>query len=198
MLVIFKIRIDIKQLHIYQVYTIYSRIWKKWGVCPSSSSSIQFWSGFIPVNEGGWIYPSNLSHSHSPSHLIHGILFFHTNTLALLLHLRSPCLNSLGRPRFLFPFTSNSNAFLKTWHHPTLTLARTISLHSPLPSQPLFPSIPTSPLGLLSSFSASVLHHTLLSPSLSQFFSKLPSHSPYALKKCGGFSKSVGDYKVMQ
>ena len=34
--------------------------------------------------------------------------------------------------------------------------ARTISLYSPLPSEPLFPSIATSPLGPLSSFSPSV------------------------------------------
>ena len=44
-----------------------------------SSSSIQFWSGFIPVNGGGWIYPSsNLSNSHSPSRAIHSVLFLQT------------------------------------------------------------------------------------------------------------------------
>ena len=48
--------------------------------------SIQFWSGFIPVNRGGRIYPAlHLSNSHSPSRSIHGILLLQTNTLALLL-----------------------------------------------------------------------------------------------------------------
>ena len=60
---------------------------------PSLSSSIQFLSGFIPVNGGGWIYPSsNLSNSHSPSCSILGVLFLQTNGLALLLHLHLPCL----------------------------------------------------------------------------------------------------------
>ena len=48
--------------------------------------SNQFWSGFIPVNGGGQIYPSsNLFNSHSPSRSI-----LQTNALALLLHLRLP------------------------------------------------------------------------------------------------------------
>ena len=41
-----------------------------------------------------------------------------------------------------------------------------------------FFSIPISPLGPLSSFSPSVLHHTLRSPLLSRSFSKLPFHFP--------------------
>ena len=40
----------------------------------------------------GWLdlphFVSNLSNSHSPSRLIHGVLFLQTNALALLLHLR--------------------------------------------------------------------------------------------------------------
>ena len=68
--------------------------------------------------------------------------------------------------------------FSKHAHHPSSTHARTISLHLSLPSEPLFPSIPTSPLGSLSSFSPSVLHHTLLSPLLSRPFSKLPFYFP--------------------
>ena len=62
--------------------------------------------------------------------------------------------------------------FSKHAHHPSSTHACTISLHLPLPSEPLFSSIPTSPLGPLSSFSPSFLHHTLLCWS----FSKLPFH----------------------
>ena len=69
-----------------------------------------------PVNRGDWIYPSgNLSNSHSPSCSIHGVLFLQTNALALLLHF-STCIFHIffGRPRFLLPLTSNSNAFLRT------------------------------------------------------------------------------------
>ena len=68
--------------------------------------------------------------------------------------------------------------FSKHAHHLTSTHACTISLHSPLSPEPLFPSIPTSPLGPLSFFSPSVLHYTLLSPLLSQSFSKLSFHFP--------------------
>ena len=57
--------------------------------------------------------------------------------------------------------------FLKHAHHPSSTHALTMSLYSPLPSERLSPSVPTSPLGPMSSFSPSVLHHTLLSPVLS-------------------------------
>ena len=82
---------------------------------------------------------SNLSNSHSPSHLIQGIFLLQTNTLALLLHLRLPFL--FWSSSFLLSFTSNSNAFIKHANHPSSTHACTISLHSPLPSEPLFPSI---------------------------------------------------------
>ena len=41
----------------------------------SINQSIQFWSGFIPVNRGGRIYPSSdLYNSHSPSSSIQGVL----------------------------------------------------------------------------------------------------------------------------
>ena len=86
---------------------------------------------------------SNLSNSHSPSCSIQGILPLQTNTLALSL---STCTFHvfLGRPQLFLPFTSNSNAFLKTYPSPSPTHACTISLHSPLPSEPPSPSIPTS------------------------------------------------------
>ena len=51
-----------------------------------------------------------------------------------------------GRPGFLLPLTSNSS---ERAHHPSSTHARTISLHSPFPSGPLFPPILTSTSGLL-------------------------------------------------
>ena len=102
--------------------------------------------------------------------------FFSNPTLLLSF---STCLFHFffGCPRFLLPFTSNCNAS-ENAHHPSSTHARTISLHLPLPSEPLFPSILTSPLGPLSSSSPSVLHHTLLSPLFSRSFLKLPSHFP--------------------
>ena len=67
---------------------------------------------------------------------------------------------SVVRPRFLLPFTSNSNTFLKTCPS---SLLNTCPYHlTPFAFAiwtTVFPSIPTSPLGLLSSFSPSVLHH---------------------------------------
>ena len=118
---------------------------------------------FIPVNGGGQIYPSrNLSNSHSPSCSIHGVLFLQTNALALLLHLRLPrLLWSSSLP--LAPTLFSEGA-----HHPSSKHADTISLHSPLPSEPLFPSFLASPSGPLFSFS----------PLLSRSFLKLPSHFP--------------------
>ena len=67
------------------------------------NQSIPFWSGFIPVNEDGHIYPTltviSQSNFLSPSRSIHGIL-----THALIF---------FGCPHFLLSFTSNSDAFLK-------------------------------------------------------------------------------------
>ena len=80
----------------------------------SWSSSIQFWAGFIPVNEGGWIYPT--LPGITPT--LHLARFFASSFFkpTLLLSFSTCDLHVfLGRPRFLFPFTLNSNAFLKTW-----------------------------------------------------------------------------------
>ena len=131
----------------------------------SLSSSIQF-------RKRGWPDLPHSTSNLSPCRSIHCISLFKPT---LLLSFSTCDLHVfLGRPCFLFPFTSNSNLpFSKHAHHPSLTSARTISLHLPLPSAPLFSSIPTSPLGLRSSFSPSVSHQTLLSPSLFRFFSKL-------------------------
>ena len=65
-------------------------------------SSIQFWSGFIPVNGGGRIYPTRFMAS-----------FFSKPTLLLSF---STCVFHVffGCPRFLLPFTSNSNVFVRT------------------------------------------------------------------------------------
>ena len=66
-------------------------------ITESSSSSIQFliWVWVYPCKRGWPNLPhsnGNHSNSHSPSRLIHGILLLQTNTVALLLHLRLPCL----------------------------------------------------------------------------------------------------------
>ena len=72
---------------------------------------IQFWSWFIPVNGGGWIYPTLAAISPTPtsSCLIQGILLFQTNALALFLHLRLPHLLWSS----LLPFALHFNAFIK-------------------------------------------------------------------------------------
>ena len=60
-----------------------------------------FWPGFIPVNGGGWIYPTlkAISVTLSPSRSIQGILLLQTNTLVLLLTLcLSPLLWSSSLP----------------------------------------------------------------------------------------------------
>ena len=65
----------------------------------------------------GWLdlshFNSNLSNFHSPSRSIQGILLFFKPTLLLSF---STCTFHVffAHPRFLLPFTSNSNAFLKT------------------------------------------------------------------------------------
>ena len=113
----------------------------------SISSSNQFW--FVPINGGGQIYPSsNLSNSHSPSQLIHGILFLQTKTLALLLHLHFPCLLwscwlPLAPHLKLQCFSQNVSII------PPQYMPRTISHHSPLHSERLSPSILTSPSSVL-------------------------------------------------
>ena len=120
-----------------------------------SPLSIQFWSGFIPVNRGGWIYPTlaNLSNSHSPSRSIEDILLLQTNTLALLLHLHLPHIfwSSLLplALHFKLQHFSQNMPIIPPQHIPALSHSSCLEL----PSEPLFPSIPTSPLGPLSSFS---------------------------------------------
>ena len=81
----------------------------------SSSSSIQFLSGFIPINRGGCIYPTLMANSPTPTlHLARFIAFFFSKPSLLLSF--STCVFHVffGCPRFLLPFNSNSNAFLKT------------------------------------------------------------------------------------
>ena len=122
--------------------------------------SIQFWSGFIPLIGGGWIYPTlftanDLSNSHSPSCSIHDILLLQTNTLALL-HLHVPCL--LWSSSCPLAFTSNSQRFSQNMPIPS-SLLNTCTYHL----TPFVFAIWTT-----------VLHHTLLSPLLSRSFSNFP------------------------
>ena len=128
---------------------------------------MQFWSGFIPINGGGWIYISITAISPTPT-----------------LHLTRFMASSFSKPTLLLSFS--------TLHLPCLIWSSSLPLalhfklqrfsqnmpiippqHTPVPfhsirlchlNHGLLPSIPTSPLGPLSSynFSTSVLHHTLL------------------------------------
>ena len=69
----------------------------------------------IRINEGGQIYPTVTAISPTPT--LH-LAWFKTSFLSkpTLLLSFSTCVFHVffGRPRFLLPFTSNSNAFLKT------------------------------------------------------------------------------------
>ena len=103
-----------------------------------------------------WVYPrkwgwpdlpcsnSNLFNSHSPSRSIQDILLLQTNTLALPLHLCLPLLSLLSSPPLALHFKlqcfSQNTPIIPPQHIHVCT----ISLHSPLPSEPPSPSIPTS------------------------------------------------------
>ena len=112
------------------------------GLC--ESSSIQFWCGIIPVNGGGRIYPTLTAIFPTPT--LHIAQFKASSSKPILLLSFSTCVFHVffGRLRFLLP-SLQITLFSKHAHHPSSTHACTISLHSPLPSEPLFPSIPTSP-----------------------------------------------------
>ena len=79
------------------------------------SSSIQFCSRFIPVNRGGRVCPTLTAISPTPTlHLAQFMASSFSKPTVLLsfstwiFHIFFCC------PHFLLPFTSNSNAFLKT------------------------------------------------------------------------------------
>ena len=98
----------------------------------SSSSSIQFWSGFIPVNEGGRIYTTLPAISPTPT--LHLARFFASSFFkpTLLLSFSTCDLHVfLGHPRFPLPSTSNSNTFLKkNTRHPSSWPTHPVSSHS--------------------------------------------------------------------
>ena len=85
---------------------------------PTSSHHHQsnFWSGLILVNVGDRIYPT-LTAAISPTPTLH-LAWFMASSFSkptLLLSFSTCVFHVLfGHPRFLLPFTSNSNAFLKT------------------------------------------------------------------------------------
>ena len=116
---------------------IYDDILVNFIFCVQSNPN-QFWSRFIPVSEGGQIYATLTAISPTPTLLL---AWFKAPPFSkpTLLHSFSTTVFHVffGCPPFLLPFTSNCNAFLKTClYHPSLTHARTISLHSPWPSEP--------------------------------------------------------------
>ena len=78
--------------------------------------SIQFWSRFIPINEGDRIYPSLTAVSPTPTLYLARFMASSFSKPTLLLSF-STCIFHVffGHPRFLLPFTSNSNTFLKTY-----------------------------------------------------------------------------------
>ena len=76
---------------------------------------IQFWSRFIPVNEGGRIYPTLTAICPTPTlHLARFMASFFSKPELLLSF--STCVFHVffGPPRFLLPYTLNCNTFLKT------------------------------------------------------------------------------------
>ena len=73
---------------------------------------IQFWSGFIPLNGGGQMYPTLTAISPTPT--LHLTRFKASSSTPTLLLSFSTCVFFVffNHPRFLLPFTSNSNSFL--------------------------------------------------------------------------------------
>ena len=127
-------------------------------------------SGFIPVNGGDRIYPSLTAISPTPTfHLARFMASCFSKPTLLLSFSTSVFHVFFGRPRFLLPLSLQTlTLFSKRAHHPSSTYALNISLHSPLPSEPLFPLIPTSPLGplFLHQFCTThCSHHCSLGPS---------------------------------
>ena len=88
----------------------------------------------------GWpIYPTLTAISSTPTLHLTRFMTSSFSKPTLLLSF-STCVYHVffGCPRFFLHFTSNSNVFLKTCPSSLLNTCHTISLHSPLPSEPLF------------------------------------------------------------
>ena len=101
-----------------------------WLDLPHSNSNLSN-SHSISISLDSWHPPSPDQHFCSPSPLV--------SSTSSLVVLTSSC-----------PSFQTSMLFSKHSHHPSSPhAARTISLHSPFRSEPLFPSIPTSPNILL-------------------------------------------------
>ena len=113
--------------------------------CPvkSINQSNHFWSGLNPINWCNPIYPTLTAISPTPTLYLTQFKASSFSKPTLLLSFFTCIFHIIfGHPCFLLPFTSNSNSFLKTvTHHPSSTHAHTISLHWPLPSELLFPSV---------------------------------------------------------
>ena len=122
------------------------------------------------VTSGGQIYPTLTAISPSPT--LHLARFMATSfpKPTLLLSFSTSVFHVVVLASS-FPSLQTPTLFSKHAHHPSSTHSRTISLHSPTVS--FNPNV-----SIQSSFSLSVLHHTLHSPLLSQSFSKLPFYFP--------------------
>ena len=76
---------------------------------------IQFWYGLIPLNGGGQIHPTLTANSPTPTFYLARFKASSFSKPTLLLSFSTFVFHVFfGRPHFLLPFTSNSNAFLKT------------------------------------------------------------------------------------
>ena len=112
---------------------------------------IQFWFRFIPVNRSGQIFPTLTAISPTPTlHLAWFKASYFSNQ-----HSFSPPLASFTSSLVIFTSSfhslqiqrfSQNMPIIPPLHMP---VPSHISLHSPLLSEPLFPSIWTSPLGPL-------------------------------------------------
>ena len=96
------IRVRVKDFKIVVLVNYQRNFWASVTII----SLIQFWSGFIPVNEGGRIYPTLPAISPTPT--LHLAQFFASSFKPTLLLSFSTCDIHvfLGPPRFLFPFTT--------------------------------------------------------------------------------------------
>ena len=116
--------------------------------CSASIQSINPILIRVYPRKRGWSdlprFGSNFSNSYSASRSIYGILFLHTNTGSCSPSPLASSTSSLVVLASSCPSLQTPKLFSKHAHHPSLTHAHTISLHSPLPSEPLFPLIPTS------------------------------------------------------
>ena len=140
---------------------------------------IQFWSSFIPIKGGGWIYPNLTAISLTPTLYLAQFKASSFSKPTLLLYFSTWVFHIFfGCPRFLLPFTSNSNVFLKTCPS---SLLNTCPYHFTLFAFAIWTTVSFNPnISIRASvlfFSISFAPHITLTIVLS-VFSKLPFHFP--------------------